>query len=403
MGRATRWLKGLFGIQIKEKDRSEHSVTSKDKNRCISGHPAWDSAGLCNNPTTIPPNITPAEAEWLRAFYSEPDSEQKQQARAMAAATAAAADAAIAAAQAAAAAVVVGFTGKGHGKAVFGGRREKWAAVKIQSLFRGYLARKALRALKGLVKIQALVRGFLVRKQTAATLYSIQALMRAQASVRAQKTRRSIHKDEIYPPQFQARKSLDKSDEHATPLHSRRLSASVDAVTNALEESPKIVEMDTGCRPKSISRTGNAWTSDSCDNSASSPLSCRIPARLSMPESDRQNLPDREWSHFSTPQSTPRFVSTCGCEAVATPSKSENRFSSCGQHPNYMVKTQSFKAKLRSQSAPKQRPDTGPTRRNSMNGVRMHKSCSQAQEAVSFKNAIVGNLGRSSDFGRKLR
>lgn len=39
------------------------------------------------------------------------------------------------------------------------------------------------------MKLQALVRGFLVRKQAAATLLSIQALIRAQATVRAQRAR----------------------------------------------------------------------------------------------------------------------------------------------------------------------------------------------------------------------
>ncbi|KAM3222955.1 hypothetical protein P3L10_022225 [Capsicum annuum] len=59
----------------------------------------------------------------------------------------------------------------------------QWAAAKIQSVFRGYLARKALRALKGLVKFQALVRGFLVRKRAAAARHSMQALIRAQPAV----------------------------------------------------------------------------------------------------------------------------------------------------------------------------------------------------------------------------
>lgn len=77
---------------------------------------------------------------------------------------------------------------------------------KIQTLF--FQARKALRALKGLVKIQALVRGFLVRKRAAATLHSMQALIRAQAAVRSQRARRSITKENRFRPEFRARKSM---------------------------------------------------------------------------------------------------------------------------------------------------------------------------------------------------
>uniref|UniRef100_M8BBU1 Protein IQ-DOMAIN 1 n=1 Tax=Aegilops tauschii TaxID=37682 RepID=M8BBU1_AEGTA len=68
------------------------------------------------------------------------------------------------------------------------GAREEKAAVVIQKAFRGYLARKALRALRSLVKLQALVRGYLVRKQAATTLHRLQALMRLQADSRAFKS-----------------------------------------------------------------------------------------------------------------------------------------------------------------------------------------------------------------------
>lgn len=130
MGRATRWLKSLFGIKTTDR---------RDKNRStIVGQSArgGDIAGLCHNPSTIPPNLSAAEAAWLRSYYNDTHKEQNKHAIAVAAATAAAADAAVAAAQAAVA--VVRLTSHGRGT-MFGGGSEKWAAVKIQTVFRGYL------------------------------------------------------------------------------------------------------------------------------------------------------------------------------------------------------------------------------------------------------------------------
>ncbi|OIW17070.1 hypothetical protein TanjilG_15653 [Lupinus angustifolius] len=58
---------------------------------------------------------------------------------------------------------------------------EEFSAIIIQTAFRGYLARKALKALKGIVKLQALIRGRAVRRQAMSTLKCLQSIVSIQS------------------------------------------------------------------------------------------------------------------------------------------------------------------------------------------------------------------------------
>ncbi|XP_010557836.1 PREDICTED: protein IQ-DOMAIN 14-like isoform X2 [Tarenaya hassleriana] len=68
------------------------------------------------------------------------------------------------------------------------GQIEELAAIRIQTAFRGYLARKALRALKGIVKLQAYIRGRAVRRQAMTTLKCLQSVVNIQSQVCAKRT-----------------------------------------------------------------------------------------------------------------------------------------------------------------------------------------------------------------------
>ncbi|KAH9605385.1 hypothetical protein KSS87_001262 [Heliosperma pusillum] len=61
------------------------------------------------------------------------------------------------------------------------------AATKIQTAYRGHLARKALRALKGFVTLQAIIRGRAVRRQAVTTLKCLQSIVSIQSEICARR------------------------------------------------------------------------------------------------------------------------------------------------------------------------------------------------------------------------
>ncbi|KAE8713205.1 hypothetical protein F3Y22_tig00110213pilonHSYRG00106 [Hibiscus syriacus] len=74
--------------------------------------------------------------------------------------------------------------------AMFAGKsNEEVAAIKIQTAFRGYLAKRALRALRGLVRLKSMLEGPVVKRQAAATLRCMQTLSRVQCQIRMRRIR----------------------------------------------------------------------------------------------------------------------------------------------------------------------------------------------------------------------
>ncbi|XP_021609693.2 protein IQ-DOMAIN 11 isoform X2 [Manihot esculenta] len=144
-----------------------------------------------------------------RTTLSESEQEQSKRALNVALASAAAAEAAVAAAHAAAEVVLL--TGVPHSTTHQCDKEteqvssmkiqadtlhsthlcvraiQEIAALKIQAAFRGYLARKALRALKGIVKLQAIIRGRNVRRQAMNTLKCLQSIVNIQSQVCAKR------------------------------------------------------------------------------------------------------------------------------------------------------------------------------------------------------------------------
>ncbi|XP_068315747.1 protein IQ-DOMAIN 23-like [Pyrus communis] len=355
---------------------------------------------------------------------------------AVAAATAAVAEAALAAAHAAA--EVVRLTNGAppgtssqvsHPAAAPSIVRRHLAAVKIQSAFRRYLARRALRALKSLVKLQALVRGRIVRKQSADMLRRMQTLVRVQARARASqslmsetlhsssKSSLSYHPlpespDKIgyqhrtysskFEPSILQRCRSNSNVRDTINLDRRRLASGW--LDQWMEESAwdnrrdgslryehsddvkvdKILEVDTWKprlgsqrRPQTFQTAHRVVSSDHSNpnfmtydspSKRSTKGSNLNPSQASINAVSLRYLKHplaTDEAAFRTAPNSPQAFSASTRPGSSgrrghhfTPARSEcswGFFNGYAGHPNYMANTESFSAKVRSQSAPRQR------------------------------------------------
>ncbi|WOH01426.1 hypothetical protein DCAR_0520810 [Daucus carota subsp. sativus] len=324
----------------------------------------------------------------------------------VAAATANAAEAALVAARAAAEVVrltATSATGRTRAADNYAGmeRRRYLAAVILQSAFRAYLARRALKALKGLVKLQALVRGHIVRKQSTYMLQRMQAMARIQARACAhraytsdspQSSNKSSHSQ---PPKNVSKSNtkdnigrgktynnrpnwLDKWMEENAGIKLREMSATNEYCDD--EKSDKILEVDTWKPHMNLNQNDQAYQRLQHVSAWNYNEPIYIPLDALSAHSTKSQRPTRSQSplEFSKISSVKVNHTAAGiaenssgvCSATSRPGSSSSRrgptiparsecspsfYSNYLCQPNYMTYTESAQAKIRSRSAPRQR------------------------------------------------
>ncbi|PIA45036.1 hypothetical protein AQUCO_01700528v1 [Aquilegia coerulea] len=285
------------------------------------------------------------------------ENQQKQHSLAVIAATRAATDVAVSAAKATASGIRLSSASNRRSNAL-----QETAATMIQAVFRSHLARKALRALKGLVKLQALVRGHLVRKQAVTTLRCMQALMNVQVRTRAQRIQMAEE------AQYTQRLSNYKRSPQENCF---RQTYNVD---RHMDDVFKVVEMDLG-RSRGHTRSRSSYSTYNYveeDQRYSQNYHAHLKQEYHYHRSPAQSAlinmsPKAISRHFdeyslSTEQSSPCSISNGSKQdPIKVPCSSPQPYVDSVCHetffPNYMANTASFKAKARSQSAPKQRSE----------------------------------------------
>ncbi|CAH2063513.1 unnamed protein product [Thlaspi arvense] len=275
---------------------------------------------------------------------------------------------------------------------------KKASAIKIQAAFRGYMARRSFRALKGLVRLQGVVRGYSVKRQTMNAMKYMQLLVRVQTQVQSRRiqmleNRAKSEKDDTKLASSLASGDWDDSvltkEEKEARLH-RKIDAMIKrersmayAYSHQLwKNSPRSGQ---DIRPNGFPLWWN-WVDRQKSQTQPFRLTPTRPSPSPQPQASNQNhfslnnsfdasTPNSSRSAFHTPSRpihTPQPHSnvsryTRGGRATQdSPFKDDDSLTSCPPFsaPSYMAPTVSAKAKLRANSNPKDRVDRSPVTTN---------------------------------------
>ena len=215
MGRKGSWFSSVKKIFIsdsnKDTQKHHHHHRSNSKLQCFGHHENFDDAnewtsGAPKQIKVVGAPSLPPRKDVVKPTNTEAEDEQSKQAFSLILATAVATGATVAAAKATRDTRVTSIP-----RWYIGKTNEEIAAIKIQTMFRAYIARRTLRGLRGLARLKALVKGHSVQRQAATTLQCMQTLSRLQSQVSARKIRMT-EENQSFQRQLQQKreKELDK-------------------------------------------------------------------------------------------------------------------------------------------------------------------------------------------------
>ncbi|KAJ0260881.1 IQ-domain 11 [Hirschfeldia incana] len=295
--------------------------------------------------------------------------------------------------------------------------KEVLAATRIQTAFRGHLARKALRALKGIVKLQAYIRGRAVRRQAMTTLKCLQSVVNIQSQVYGKRTHipRAPHRD------YEESNTFHMLNENTLKVDTNGQKRWDDSLLTK-EEARAVVmsKREAALRRERIKEYAvtHRKSAESYQKRSNTKWKYWLDEWVDTQRTKSKELEDLDLSSRTKPKeetmnktprnSSPRRLGTNNHRRQASISEEEPQNPVAPvtvTTPTYMVATESAKAKSRSLSSPRIRPRSFDTQSESYSPYK-NKLCltssvmSEAPSKVRVGNSN-GNNSRASAYQQR--